>query len=773
MDDEEEAELTYEAAHSELESAQQQQEEEKDADTQAPAMQIQDDHYSISQPQPRPEYTSLHRINHSNVPRHRGKQKSYQSLATELTHYTRQTSLKSHQTAASLASVQYSVVSAYSSFVPEKNGDILQVGEELDATKSKSQTRLIYGINIALFVIFWALLHVHATKIYAEYGILVISLALSLIYTMIPSYIPIPIPCVCRSESQRESDAESYANRDKQETFIMTVRKWRFPLDQSTVPVICVLLLIASQDSHFAAIHAWNSITGHGQPIRPWQVLGTLFGLCYLCITLDLTGILKGLAQKTADASGSYQSRLFLYIFLFAAILTVITNNDISIICLTPLVCSTANAANIESAPYIYMVLFTSNTFSMLLVTGNPANLIVQQAAKLDYVTYLQYMVIPTIVTGVALYAELYVLFRKDLRRRFQIQNTTDWKQLVKLPRYSVFCALRLVFACIGIPIVGQIQDAHKNEPIADQPLDMYVVLGTAVLSCIIDLMAFDIRRLAAFSAYDYSANHPAGIGQRLLDEEEHNIIGGHQQAARYNKPNLLAIDETQEEDTINTSIEMRSLNDASKTMKAMDMHETVDSRVTHETFATYDSNHLLYDKLKLTIETFAFDALWELPWKLIPFVFGLFILIGYMKQIGLVDYLAHVLVSVATDEWSAMFIVGFTAAILCQCVNNQPMTVLMATVLAQIQNDEKGEYGEVKWINGAYFALAIGANLGGNGTPIASLAVLMWQGILAKWNIYPRYFAFSIRGLGVTPLLVTVSVVFVAIGLLYLFPAT
>merc|ERR1712083_587618 len=110
------------------------------------------------------------------------------------------------------------------------------------------------------------------------------------------------------------------------------------------------------------------------------------------------------------------------------------------------------------------------------------------------------------------------------------------------------------------------------------------------------------------------------------------------------------------------------------------------------------------------------------------------------MDNIGFVDFLADSLLTVATDDWAAMLVVGFAAAILCQSVNNQPMTVLLSTVLSRISEKDDPP----KWIKGAYFALAIGANLGGNGTPIASLAVLMWKGILEKWQIQIKYIAFS-----------------------------
>merc|ERR1712154_617425 len=127
--------------------------------------------------------------------------------------------------------------------------------------------------------------------------------------------------------------------------------------------------------------------------------------------------------------------------------------------------------------------------------------------------------------------------------------------------------------------------------------------------------------------------------------------------------------------------------------------------------------------------------------------------IVGFMDNIGFVDFLADSLQQIVTDDWTAMLIVGFVAAILCQGVNNQPMTVLLSTVLSRIKKNSDNEDGP-EWLQGAYFALAIGANLGGNGTPIASLAVLMWKGILEKWQIQIKYLAFSQKGLPITLML-------------------
>merc|ERR1711933_442133 len=222
--------------------------------------------------------------------------------------------------------------------------------------------------------------------------------------------------------------------------------------------------------------------------------------------------------------------------------------------------------------------------------------------------------------------------------------------------------------------------------------------------------MAFDIRRLAGFdSSSVMSAEHKEPLmknnAMSTLKEDE----------------SLKAYDFTDE-----NGIELTATADIDLSTNGIkDLNDTMDTRFTHETFQTYDSNQLLFDKLKLKIETFAVDALWELPWKLIPFVFGLFIIVGFMDSIGFVDFLANALIQIAESQndsiWIPMFLVGTIATVLCQIINNQPMTVLLASILERVTALNDGN--DPKWLNGAYFALAIGANLGGNSTPIASLA--------------------------------------------------
>ena len=84
--------------------------------------------------------------------------------------------------------------------------------------------------------------------------------------------------------------------------------------------------------------------------------------------------------------------------------------------------------------------------------------------------------------------------------------------------------------------------------------------------------------------------------------------------------PPLAAIDETTMDETVSVELSgMSRMGSATTTTTAMDriaVNDSMNTRMTHHTFGTYDSNALLYEKRRHKVHLFAFDALWECPWK-------------------------------------------------------------------------------------------------------------------------------------------------------------
>ena len=459
----------------------------------------------------------------------------------------------------------------------------------------------------------------------------------------------------------------------------------RFPLDQATVPLLLIGSILLSFDDVMTAKRAWDSALGNGTSIKPWLVLGILFSLIYQSIALNATGILKGLAKKTMQIAGSNPNVLMVTLWLFASVLTVATNNDIAIIVMTPLV---LEMDSFDPLPFLYMVLFTANTFSMLLISGNPANLIVAEAAGPEGMTsavYVGQMAIPTGAAGICLGIILFVVHRPrgNVQRSEPAGPPRSWTEEIKLPKYAVFIMMRLLASRVVMGFAD-----HLKEKFEGIPMDFILVVAIAANSFFVDFLVFDAQKW-----YEL----------RESDKKE-------------NDENLGANIDI--EDNINA-----------------------ESKATNEDQTA-----------------FAMNILRHLPWKLIPFVLSLFVIIGWFDAIGMVDLVARLLLHIhPEDQWKAMIAVGFGSTTLAQFINNQPMTVFVSAVLNKVREISIGP--PPHWLDQSYFALAIGANLGGNGTFVASLAVILWRQILSEHDVKINYIEFAKRGMTVTMITVSVSI--------------
>jgi arsenical pump membrane protein len=128
-------------------------------------------------------------------------------------------------------------------------------------------------------------------------------------------------------------------------------------------------------------------------------------------------------------------------------------------------------------------------------------------------------------------------------------------------------------------------------------------------------------------------------------------------------------------------------------------------------------------------------------PWQVVWFSIGLYIVVYGLKNAGLTDYLASVLVSLA-DKGDLIAVVGtgFIAAFLSAVMNNMPTIMIMDISLANIGNEAM------------IYANIIGCNLGPKMTPFGSLATLLWLHVLAQKGVKISFAEYSKFGMIVTP---------------------
>ncbi|GAA5077518.1 ArsB/NhaD family transporter [Streptomyces similanensis] len=147
-------------------------------------------------------------------------------------------------------------------------------------------------------------------------------------------------------------------------------------------------------------------------------------------------------------------------------------------------------------------------------------------------------------------------------------------------------------------------------------------------------------------------------------------------------------------------------------------------------------------------------EVLAEVEWPTLAFFAGLFVMIGGLIQTGVVDEVSRQLAEViGGDEQSGSMILLGGSAVLSGIVDNIPYVATMAPITAGLVHDMGGAPDHAMW-----WALAIGADLGGNATAIGASANVVVLGIAERARRPISFWQFTKHGLVVTAATVAVS---------------
>ena len=136
--------------------------------------------------------------------------------------------------------------------------------------------------------------------------------------------------------------------------------------------------------------------------------------------------------------------------------------------------------------------------------------------------------------------------------------------------------------------------------------------------------------------------------------------------------------------------------------------------------------------------------------WTTLGFFAGLFVVVGGMVQTGVIDMLAQALIDVTGGEPVAtMLVILFASAIISSILDNIPFTATMIPIILYM-----GSQGMDVWP--LWWALSLGACLGGNGTLIGASANVVLSGISTREG-YPITFM-SFLKVGMPMMLVSVA---------------
>lgn len=362
--------------------------------------------------------------------------------------------------------------------------------------------------------------------------------------------------------------------------------------------------------------------------VNPIKILVLFLSMTVYSLILDKTGFFGYVSGVVLKKAGHNQLTVFLSMYAVIALLTVFTSNDIVILTFTPFICKFCKAAEIDVVPYLIMEFVVANTWSLLLLIGNPTNIYISGAFGISFTEYFVHMALPTVAAGVASLVLMLIMFGKKLRK--EIRTDTQITPINDKPLMTV--ALVHLLACIVLLAISQ----YTN-------IEMWLIsFGVAVSAVLCSCITLAIR------------------SKRL-------------------------------------------------------------------------------DKVVCAIK--------GMPFEIIPFVIGMFIIVMGLDKSGITQ-----LFSEALGHGNGVITYGLASLLSSNFLNNIPMSVLFSKILAV-----SSSMSEV-------YATIVGSNIGAFITPVGALAGIMWSNLIKQNNVKLSVAKFVVYGvsIGIPTTLVSLAVIMI-----------
>jgi Na+/H+ antiporter NhaD/arsenite permease-like protein len=147
-------------------------------------------------------------------------------------------------------------------------------------------------------------------------------------------------------------------------------------------------------------------------------------------------------------------------------------------------------------------------------------------------------------------------------------------------------------------------------------------------------------------------------------------------------------------------------------------------------------------------------EFLEEVEWETLVFFMGLFVMVGCLVNVGVIDWLGERAVDAVGDRYLlAATGLLFGSAVVSGIVDNIPYVATMSPLVEGLVGDQTGPQPMSLW-----WALALGADLGGNATAVGASANVVVVGIAARQGYPISFWQFTRYGIVVTVVTVVLA---------------
>ncbi|KAJ3269840.1 hypothetical protein HDV01_000888 [Terramyces sp. JEL0728] len=476
-----------------------------------------------------------------------------------------------------------------------------------------------------------------------------------------------------------------------------TIPFTKFQLNLATTPPICVLLLLITTCIPFSVVV--DGIVG-SDSIKPYNILALFFGLAYIALSLESTGLLKTCAIQVAKKGGSSPFQTFTNIYLLCLILSVLMGNDPVILSATSFLVHYSQATNMELIPLLFAEFASSNIGSMVFFFGNPTNVVICEGFHFGYLTFSAYMLAPFVACSIVCFVALWFQF-KYMPVKKAVPTEIQMEEVSPIEESQDQLNQQLQVEIVDESMVAAVSKIKRKSSTSVSLHENTLTdpFGAAVgififLACVVVIIGVSFVNIEV-----WIISIPFALLKALFD------IGWDLYRRNRNIP--IIIQESRE-------------------------------NYTHRVFPT------VHTKLGETLPTF-YQTCTRLPFPLISFLLSQFIIVQSLSYRNWISTFAYYLSFATVNLPTAAFVFGILTIILCGIAGTNILaTILLAKIILAMDM-------EAKTLKVASLVLAVGSNIGAVSFVFAaSLAGLLWKGILvenkvsitnsefAKYNMIP-----------------------------------
>ncbi len=143
-------------------------------------------------------------------------------------------------------------------------------------------------------------------------------------------------------------------------------------------------------------------------------------------------------------------------------------------------------------------------------------------------------------------------------------------------------------------------------------------------------------------------------------------------------------------------------------------------------------------------------DEIFEkIEWTALFFFAGLFVIVGALVNTGIIEMVSQFMISMVSNQFEAMFVIAWFSAFASAIVDNIPLTAALIPLIHDMSATMD--------VYPLWWALSLGACMGGNGTAIAASANVVVLGVAEREGIAITFMQFL--KIGMLTLVITVAV--------------